>query len=140
MMQAMIFAAGLGTRLKPITDTMPKALVRVGGVPLIEHVIGRLRSSGTDRIVVNVHHFASQVTDFLRSNDNFGIDIGISDESAMLLDTGGGLKKAAPFSYTMSTFFVTLTLRGCIPCMPIMTRHCSLASARPSVICCSMTI
>lgn len=92
----MIFAAGLGTRLKPITDTMPKALVRVGGVPLIENVIGRLRSSGTDRIVVNVHHFASQVTDFLRSNDNFGIDIRISDESAMLLDTGGGIKKAAP--------------------------------------------
>ena len=95
MMQAMIFAAGLGTRLKPVTDTMPKALVPVGGKPLIGHVIGRLKEAGTDKIVVNVHHFASQIIDFLRTNDNFGVDISISDESDKLLDTGGGIKAAA---------------------------------------------
>ena len=92
----MIFAAGLGTRLKPLTDTMPKALVRVGGKPLIEHVIRKLKSSGVERVVVNVHHFARQVIDYLQENDNFGLDVRISDESAKLLDTGGGLKKAAP--------------------------------------------
>ena len=92
----MIFAAGLGTRLKPLTDTMPKALVRVGDKPLIEHVISKLKSSGVERVVVNVHHFALQVIDYLQENDNFGVDVRISDESAKLLDTGGGLKKAAP--------------------------------------------
>ena len=95
-MQAMIFAAGLGTRLKPLTDTMPKALVRVGGKPLIEHVVEKLKASGAERIVVNVHHFASQVIDYLQENDNFGVDVRISDESERLLDTGGGIKKARP--------------------------------------------
>lgn len=92
----MIFAAGLGTRLRPLTDTMPKALVSVGGMPLLGRVVTRLRSAGCDRIVVNVHHFPEQIIDYLSRNDNFGIDIRVSDESDMLLDTGGGLKKAAP--------------------------------------------
>lgn len=95
-MQAMIFAAGLGTRLKPLTDTMPKALVRVGGEPLVKRVIDNLASAGVDRIVVNVHHFAQQIIDYLRQNDNFGLDIRISDETSCLLDTGGGIKRAAP--------------------------------------------
>ena len=92
----MIFAAGLGTRLKPLTDTMPKALVRVGGEPLIKRVIMNLAAAGGDRIVVNVHHFAGQIIDYLKDNDNFGLDIRISDETAGLLETGGGIKKAAP--------------------------------------------
>ena len=92
----MIFAAGLGTRLKPLTDTMPKALVRVGGEPLIKRVIMNLAAAGVDRIVVNVHHFAGQIIDYLKDNDNFGLDIRISDETARLLETGGGIKKAAP--------------------------------------------
>lgn len=96
MKQAMIFAAGLGTRLKPLTDTMPKALVPVGGKPLIEHVVEKLKVAGAEKMVVNVHHFARQVVDYLQENGNFGVDISISDESAKLLDTGGGLKKAAP--------------------------------------------
>ena len=91
----MIFAAGLGTRLKPLTDTMPKALVRVGGEPLIKRVIMNLAAAGVDRIVVNVHHFAEQIIDYLKDNDNFGLDIRISDETAGLLETGGGIKKAA---------------------------------------------
>ena len=92
----MIFAAGLGTRLKPLTDTMPKALVRVGGEPLIKRVIMNLDAAGVDRIVVNVHHFAGQIIDYLKDNDNFGLDIRISDETAGLLETGGGIKKATP--------------------------------------------
>ena len=96
MKQAMIFAAGLGTRLKPLTDTMPKALVRVGGQPLLWHVIMKLKKAGYERIVVNVHHFANQMTDYLAANGNFGLDIRISDETEALLETGGGIKKALP--------------------------------------------
>ena len=96
MKQAMIFAAGLGTRLKPLTDTMPKALVPVAGRPLIEHVILRLKAAGYERIVVNIHHFGEQIIDFLKANDHFGLDIRISDERAALLETGGGIKKARP--------------------------------------------
>ena len=96
MKQVMIFAAGLGTRLKPLTDTMPKALVRVGGQPLLWHVIMKLKAAGYERMVVNVHHFADQIIDYLESNGNFGVDIRISDERDGLLETGGGIKKALP--------------------------------------------
>ena len=92
----MIFAAGLGTRLKPLTDTMPKALVPVGGEPLLHHVIMKLKDAGFERIVVNVHHFAQQIIDYLDANRNFGLDIRISDEREGLLETGGGIKKALP--------------------------------------------
>ena len=96
-MKAMIFAAGLGTRLKPLTDTMPKALVPVAGKPMLEHVINKLKNAGFDEIIINVHHFAEQIIDFLQASNNFGITIHISDETNKLLDTGGGIKKAAPF-------------------------------------------
>ena len=96
MMQAMIFAAGLGTRLKPLTDRIPKALVSVGGKPLLKRVIFQLKDAGFTRIVVNVHHFSQQIIDYLRENNNFGMDIRISDESDKLLETGGGIKKAWP--------------------------------------------
>lgn len=91
----MIFAAGLGTRLKPLTDTMPKALVPVGGKPLIEHVLTKLIAAGFNRIVVNVHHFAPMIKGWLAGHEFNGVEILVSDESDMLLDTGGGLKKAA---------------------------------------------
>lgn len=92
-MKAMILAAGMGTRLKPWTDTHPKALVPVGGVPMLGRVIMNLRAQGFDTLVVNVHHFAGQIKDYLKAND-FGVDIRISDESGRLLDTGGGLVHA----------------------------------------------
>ena len=94
-MKAMIFAAGIGSRLRPFTLSHPKALVEVGGVPMLGRVIGRLKEVGVTRAVVNVHHFADQIVDYLRDNGNFGLDITVSDESARLLDTGGGLLKAA---------------------------------------------
>ena len=96
MMQAMIFAAGLGTRLKPLTDRIPKALVSVGGEPLLKRVIFQLKDAGFTRIVVNVHHFSQQIIDYLRENNNFGLDIRISDQSDKLLETGAGIKKAWP--------------------------------------------
>lgn len=96
-MKAMIFAAGLGTRLKPLTDHMPKALVPVAGKPMLEHVICKLKDNGFTEIVINIHHFGEQIIDFLKANDNFGLTIHISDERDELLDTGGGIKKAASF-------------------------------------------
>lgn len=96
-MKAMIFAAGLGTRLKPITDTIPKALVPVGGKTLLEHVITKLSNQGFDELIVNVHHHADKIIDFLKEKNNFGLHIEISDEREMLLDTGGGIRKAAHF-------------------------------------------
>ena len=94
MKQAMIFAAGLGTRLKPLTDTMPKALVPVGGKPLLDIVVGRLQAQGYDRFVVNVHHFAQQIIDHVAASPYAPL-VRISDERELLLETGGGLKKAA---------------------------------------------
>ena len=106
MKQAMIFAAGLGTRLKPLTDTMPKALVRVGGQPLLWHVVMKLRAAGFERVVVNVHHFAQQIVDYLKANGNFGLDIRISDETGGLLETGGGIKKAQSLFDTSSPILI----------------------------------
>ncbi|MCH5225761.1 MAG: NTP transferase domain-containing protein [Muribaculaceae bacterium] len=92
-MKAMILAAGLGTRLKPLTDRIPKALVEVGGVPMLERVILKLKGEGFDYIVVNVHHFSEQIIDFLKTRD-YGVEIAVSDESERLLDTGGGIVNA----------------------------------------------
>ena len=93
----MIFAAGLGSRLKPLTDSMPKALVPIAGRPMLEHVILKLKASGFTEIVINIHHFGEQILDFLKANDNFGLTIHISDEREQLLDTGGGVRKACTF-------------------------------------------
>ena len=92
----MILAAGLGTRLRPLTDDRPKALVEVSGRTLLEITISRLRAFGIREVIVNVHHFADMVVDYLKKNDNFGMRIEVSREEE-LLDTGGGLKKAASF-------------------------------------------
>lgn len=105
-MKAMIFAAGLGTRLKPLTDHMPKALVPVAGKPMLEHVICKLKESGFTEIVINIHHFGEQILDFLKANNNFGLTIHISDERDELLDTGGGVKKAATFFQGNEPFLI----------------------------------
>lgn len=95
-MKAMILAAGLGTRLRPLTDDRPKALVAIAGQTLLEITLRRLREFGIREVIVNVHHFADMVVDYLRKNNNFGMRIEVSREDE-LLDTGGGLKKAAWF-------------------------------------------
>ena len=93
-MKAMIFAAGLGTRLKPLTDNKPKALVEVGGKTMLELVILKLKEAGFNEIVINIHHFGQQIIDYLKANNNFGLTIHISDERDYLLDTGGALPGA----------------------------------------------
>ena len=95
-MKAMILAAGLGTRLRPLTSDRPKALVEIGGRSLLEITLSRLRTFGVGEVIVNVHHFADLVVDYLKANRNFGMRIEVSREEA-LLDTGGGLKKTAWF-------------------------------------------
>jgi len=95
-MKAMIFAAGLGTRLYPITKDRPKAMAEVNGITLLEHNIRFIAAQGFDEIIVNVHHFADKVIDFLKAKNNFGLNIEISYEKE-LLDTAGGLAKAAGF-------------------------------------------
>ncbi len=96
-MKAMIFAAGLGTRLRPLTDTMPKALVPINGKTLLQYQIEKLKAAGITEMIINVHHFPEQIVDYLQEHDNFGCTIAISDESDQLLETGGGLRKAAHF-------------------------------------------
>ncbi len=137
----MILAAGLGTRLRPLTDSRPKALVEVAGRTLLEIALMRLRAFGINEVITNVHHFADMVVDYLKSHNNFGMRIEISREDDRLLDTGGGLKKAAwffledfrqatasqaqgirtrsvipsegPFSFTMSTSSAPSTFAVC---------------------------
>ena len=96
-MKAMILAAGLGTRLRPLTDSIPKALVELNGRTLLEITIDRLKSFGITEIIVNVHHHVEKIAVFLKSKNNFGLRIELSREDELLLDTGGGLKKAAWF-------------------------------------------
>lgn len=93
----MILAAGLGTRLRPLTDSRPKALVEINGRSLLEIALARLREFGISDVIVNVHHFADMIVDYLKLNVNFGMRIEISREDDELLDTGGGLKKTAQF-------------------------------------------
>ncbi len=95
-MRAMILAAGLGTRLRPLTDHRPKALVEIAGRTLLEITLTRLRAFGIGEVIINAHHFADMILEYLKSNDNFGMRIEVSREE-VLLDTGGGLKKAAYF-------------------------------------------
>ena len=96
-MKAMIFAAGLGTRLKPLTHTMPKAMIPVAGKPMLQHVVEKLKCEGFDEIIINVHHFPEHIKNFVKENDSFGIRIEFSDETEELLETGGGIKKAQYF-------------------------------------------
>ena len=102
----MIFAAGLGTRLAPLTDTLPKALVPLAGKPMLQWLIEKLAANGFDEIIINVHHFAGQVIGFVRLNNSFGLHIEFSDETGQLLETGGGLLKASWFFNDNQPFLV----------------------------------
>lgn len=118
-MKALIFAAGLGTRLKPLTDNRPKALVEVKGEPLLAHVLHKLARSGYTEVVINVHHFGEQIIDYVATHPIEGMTIRISDERAELLDTGGGIRQAgtrftqdgAPFLIHNVDIFSNLDLK-----------------------------
>ena len=105
-MKALLFAAGKGTRLKPFTDSHPKALAKVNGITLLERNIKFLQSHGINDFVINIHHFGSQIVDLLKENDNFAARIEISDESAELLETGGGLVFAKKYLATEDNFLI----------------------------------
>ena len=144
-MKGMVFAAGLGTRLRPLTDSVPKALVELDGVAMLERVLTRMKSYGIGEAVVNVHHFADKVRDFLREHDDFGMRLHISDESGMLLDTGGGVAAAADWlsamslcCYIMPTYipmWILWKCRGCMRRRALMPR-CLPAIGRHRAICC----
>jgi len=105
-MRAMILAAGLGTRLRPITNSIPKALIKIKEHTLLELQIRKLKSSGINTIIINIHHHAKMIEDYLINNLNFGCEIELSDESEKLLDTGGGLKKASWFFSNSEPFLI----------------------------------
>lgn len=102
----MIFAAGLGTRLRPLTDDRPKALVELAGDTLLGHTIRRLQAAGVDDFVINAHHFSRQIEDYLRAKDNFGSDIRLSIELERPLETGGGIRRARPLLEGKGHFLV----------------------------------
>ena len=125
-MKAMIFAAGMGTRLKPLTDTIPKALVPVAGKPLLQHLIEKLRNYGFDEIIINIHHFADQIIDFVASENHFNIRIEFSDEREELLDTGGGVNKASWFFDDGKPFLVhNVDILSTIDLTALYTSHIS---------------
>lgn len=105
-MKAMIFAAGLGTRLKPLTDTMPKALVPICGKPLLQHVLEKLVASGFDDVVINVHHFADMIEEWVARNPIGGLRVRFSDERQELLETGGGVRHAASLLLDTERFLI----------------------------------
>ena len=124
-MKAMIFAAGLGTRLKPITDTLPKALVPIAGKTLLEHVVIKLADAGFDELIINVHHHAEMIYSFLEEKKNFGLKIEVSDEREMLLDTGGGIRKAAHFFDDGKPFLVhNVDIISDVDLKALYQKHC----------------
>jgi len=105
-MKAFILAAGLGTRLRPLTDSLPKALVSVNDKPLLQHAIERVKLAGCNEIIINIHHFANQVIEFVNNHKDSGVNLTISDESELLLDTGGAIKQAEWFFKNEKAFLV----------------------------------
>ena len=150
-MKAMVLAAGLGTRLRPLTDDRPKALVEIEGRTLLEITLARLREFGVREVIVNVHHFADMVVDYLAAKQNFGMRIEVSRED-VLLDTGGGLKQAAWFFLEdASRRAVSAAQRGCAEQHRSCGAWCSFTgsirrwrrwrcrSGRVRATCCSMS-
>ena len=134
-MKALILAAGLGTRLKPITNHIPKALVTIEGKTLLEHQILKLKSAGFNEIIVNVYHFADKIIDFLHSKNNFDIRIEISDERNFLLDTGGAVRKAAWFFDDGKPFLVhNVDILSNVDLMDMMKFHLSSDSLATLVV------
>lgn len=105
-MDALIFAAGLGSRLRPLTDHTPKPLIDVGGVPMLERVALRLISAGADRLIINTHHLGEQIVEYVAQRNSWGVEVCFSRETDQLLDTGGGLVHAAPLFRKSAPFFI----------------------------------
>jgi NDP-sugar pyrophosphorylase family protein len=121
--KAMILAAGLGTRLKPLTDKKPKALLEYEGTPLLEHVILKLKDQGFTEIIINVHHFAQQIIDFVRQKKSYGVRIEFSHESEELLDTGGGIANASWFFHKEPFLVYNVDILSNIDLKELMNAH-----------------
>ena len=132
-MKAMILAAGLGTRLRPLTDDRPKALVEISDRTLLEIALTRLRSFGIHDVIINVHHLAGMVVDYLKKHDNFDMNIEVSREE-VLLDTGGGLKKAAHF-FEGDAVGIPAVVKNGSSCIMSMSSAPSISSG-----CCNFTM
>lgn len=134
-MKAMILAAGLGTRLKPVTEKIPKALVSINGITLLEQAVNHLKEYNFDEVIINVHHFADQVIEFVKSKNNFGIRIGFSDETDELLETGGGLKKAGWFFDDGKPFIVrNVDVISDIDLKDVMNAHTRMSALATLVV------
>jgi len=120
----MIFAAGLGTRLRPLTNNIPKALVPLNGITLLELAVRRLKYYGFNELIINVHHFGDKIIDFLAKNNNFDIEIQVSNEENELLDTGGGLKKASWFFHNDPFLIVNADIVTSLNLAKIVEFHC----------------
>ena len=125
----MILAAGFGSRLRPLTDRVPKALVEVGGVPMLERIAGQLIEAGADRLIINVHHHADQVERFVADRDQFGVEVRISREEPAPLETGGGLKAAEPLFRKDAPFFLHNV--DIVTEVPLREMYSAHARARP---------
>jgi NDP-sugar pyrophosphorylase family protein len=121
----MIFAAGLGTRLGPLTHSRPKALVPIGGVPMIERVARRLIEAGVDRLIINTHHFADRIVEAVRERADFGVEVAFSHEPEGPLETGGGLRKAASLFRDDTPFFIhNVDVVSDLPLEAMYAEHC----------------
>lgn len=121
--KAMLFAAGLGTRLRPLTNDRPKALVELGGKPLLARAIQQLKKAGIRELIINVHHFADQIEAFLQEQQNFGLQIHLSDERHQLLETGGGLLKAKPWLEDSPCLLMNTDIVSTIDLQKMMISH-----------------
>ncbi|MHC5012656.1 MAG: nucleotidyltransferase family protein [Planctomycetota bacterium] len=127
-MDAMILAAGRGTRLRPLTDTIPKALIEVAGLPMLERVARRMIAAGADRLIINVHHFADQIERFIASKRGFGVDVRVSREPDRALETGGGLYAArASFRGDAPFLLHNVDVLSELPLESLVARHAAEA-------------
>lgn len=123
-MKAMVFAAGLGTRLRPLTDSIPKALVSVDGIPMLQRVMCSLRDAGFSEVVINTHHKADQIEEFLSANEDFGVKISLSKELERPLETGGGIRRAAALLRGEGPFLVhNVDILSNVPLGVLARRH-----------------
>lgn len=131
-MDAMLLAAGLGTRLRPLTERLPKPLIEIGGVPILERIARRLVAAGADRLIINLHHLGEQIRDFVAERDNFGVEVVYSEESERPLETGGGLALAAPLFRGDAPFFLHNTdILTDLPLGDMYAAHLAEPSADP---------
>lgn len=133
-MKALILAAGLGTRLKPLTDRIPKALVPIAGKPLLEHIILKIIDAGITDIIINIHHLGGQIIEFIEQKEQFGVNIQVSDERNCLLDTGGGIKKASQYFNNQDVLIHNVDIISNLDIAALIEQHRNCSSSGTLVV------